>query len=160
MRKELILVSFIFLAALLRLVPHPPNFAPVTALALFSGVYFSNRVLGLVVPIIAMLISDYFLGYYSISIWVYVSFIFVTFYGMYSKKIKFKNILLSSFIFFIVSNFGVWLLGYPKTVEGFLLCYFMAIPFFGYSILGDLFYSLILKYSFGYVKNKWLITTS
>jgi len=77
MRKELILVSFIFMAALLRLVPHLPNFAPVTALALFSGVYFNNRVLGLMVPIIAMLISDYFLGYYSISIWVYISFIFV-----------------------------------------------------------------------------------
>jgi hypothetical protein len=157
MKKEFILVVFIFFAALLRLVPHPPNFAPVTALALFSGVYFTNRVLGLVVPIIAMLISDYFLGFYSISMWVYISFIFVTLYGMYSKQIKFKNILFSSVIFFIVSNFGVWLIGYPKSLEGLVLCYSMALPFFGYSLLGDFFYSLILKHSFGYVKNKWFI---
>tara|TARA_E500000318_G_scaffold87635_1_gene84620 strand:- start:2426 stop:2908 length:483 start_codon:yes stop_codon:yes gene_type:complete len=160
MRKELILVSFVFLAALLRLIPHPPNFAPVTALALFSGVYFNNKVLGVLSPIIAMLISDYFLGFYNISIWVYISFISVTLYGMFSQQYKFKNIILSSIIFFIISNFGVWLIGYPKSLEGLLTCYFLALPFFSYSILGDIFYSLILKHSFGYVNNKWLIKIS
>ena len=158
MKKELILVLFIFVAALFRLIPHPPNFAPVTALALFSGVYFNNKTLSIGVPLIAMILSDLYLGFYSISLWVYISFIAVSIFGIFYKKIKFKSIFISSLIFFIVSNFGVWVLGYPKTFDGFLLCYSLAIPFFGYSLIGDLFYSLVLKHSFNFAKEKWLTT--
>ena len=158
MKKELILVLFIFVAALFRLLPHPPNFTPVTALALFSGVYFNNKTLSIGVPLIAMVLSDLYLGFYSISLWVYISFIAVSIFGIFYKKIKFKSIFISSLIFFIVSNFGVWVLGYPKTFDGFLLCYSLAIPFFGYSLIGDLFYSLVLKHSFNFTKEKWLTT--
>lgn len=158
MKKELILVLFIFVAALFRLLPHPPNFAPVTALALFSGVYFNNKTLSIGVPLIAMILSDLYLGFYSISLWVYISFIAVSIFGIFYKKIKFKSIFISSLIFFIISNFGVWVLGYPKTFDGFLLCYSLAIPFFGYSLIGDLFYSLVLKHSFNFTKEKWLTT--
>ena len=158
MKKELILVLFIFVAALFRLLPHPPNFAPVTALALFSGVYINNKTLSIGVPLIAMILSDLYLGFYSISLWVYISFIAVSIFGIFYKKIKFKSIFISSLIFFIISNFGVWVLGYPKTFDGFLLCYSLAIPFFGYSLIGDLFYSLVLKHSFNFTKEKWLTT--
>lgn len=155
--KTKILILFVFFTALIRVVPHPPNFAPVTALALFSGVTFNSRLLGMLVPLAAMAISDLFLGFYSISIWVYFSFILINLLGSYVKTVNLKNILLSSVIFFIVTNFGVWVLGYPKTIEGLLLCYTLAIPFFAYSIIGDLFFSYVLKYSFDFVEKKWII---
>ena len=61
---------------------------------------------------------------------------------------------MSSLLFFIVTNFGVWLTGYPKTIEGFVLCYTLAIPFFINAIAGDLFFSYILKYSYSFTKYK------
>lgn len=145
---------FVLLAVFVRLAPHPPNFTPITALALFGATTFSNRVLGTLLPLIALAISDLYLGFYSISIWVYSSFLAISLLGHYWKTIKTKNILLSSLLFFIVTNFGVWLTGYPKTIEGFVLCYTLAIPFFINAIAGDLFFSYILKYSYSFTKYK------
>jgi hypothetical protein len=158
MKTNLILILFVGAAILFRFIPHPPNFAPITALALFSGVYFSNKILSILLPLLAMLISDMYLGFYPISIWVYISFVLVTIFGILYRRVKISSIFISSLIFFIVSNLGVWVLGYPKTLDGFILCYTLAIPFFGYSLLGDLFFSLVLKHSFNFVKVKWLTT--
>ena len=105
--QKIVLVIIIF-GFLCRLIPHPPNFAPLTAIALFSVIVLVSQI----------------------------------------KSIKFGNILLASFLFFLISNFGVWILGYPKNLEGLLLCYTMAIPFFGYSIAGDLFFGYLFKFSF------------
>ena len=145
---------FVLLAVFVRLAPHPPNFTPITALALFGATTFTNRVLGTLLPLIALAISDLYLGFYSISIWVYSSFLAISLLGHYWKTIKTKNILMSSLLFFIVTNFGVWLTGYPKTIEGFVLCYTLAIPFFINAIAGDLFFSYILKYSYSFTKYK------
>lgn len=145
---------FVLLAVFVRLAPHPPNFTPITALALFGATTFSNRVLGTLLPLIALAVSDLYLGFYSISIWVYSSFLAISLLGHYWKTIKTKNILMSSLLFFIVTNFGVWLTGYPKTIEGFVLCYTLAIPFFINAIAGDLFFSYILKYSYSFTKYK------
>lgn len=153
-RKEVLTLMFVLLAVFVRLAPHPPNFTPITALALFGATTFSNRVLGTLLPLIALAISDLYLGFYSISIWVYSSFLAISLLGHYWKTIKTKNILMSSLLFFIVTNFGVWLTGYPKTIEGFVLCYTLAIPFFINAIAGDLFFSYILKYSYSFTKYK------
>ena len=72
----------------------------------------------------------------------------ITFYGRLTKKISIVTVVISSIIFFVVTNFGVWLIGYPLTIEGFLACYLMAIPFFINTLLGDLFYSAIMIFSF------------
>ena len=155
--RELIIILFIVFAAIIRLIPHPPNFAPITAMALFGGVHFKNRKLAYAIPLIAMIISDLFLGFYSISIFVYASFITITFIGTVIKNINVTNIFLSSLLFFIITNLGVWLLGYPLTMEGFLTCFTLALPFFGYTIAGDLFFCLLFKYSFKTVEKKYLI---
>jgi len=68
----------------------------------------------------------------------------ITMFAWIVKELKWTSVLISSLIFFIVSNFGVWVLSYPHTIEGLITCYTMAIPFFGYSILGDMAWSLIL----------------
>ena len=154
-KREYIIIGFVLMAVLIRLLPHPPNFTPIAAVALFGSTTFTNKWFGLLLPIIAMAISDLYLGFYSISIWVYSSFFLISLLGLYWKKIKVKNVLISSLIFFIITNFGVWLMGgYPKTIEGILLCYTMAVPFFINSILGDLFFSYLLKFSFTYCEKK------
>ena len=79
--------------------------------------------------------------------------------GTKFKSISVGNIFLSSTVFFLISNFGVWLLGYPHTLEGLITCYTLAIPFFGNTLIGDLMFTGGLFYSFNYIKNNYLITT-
>jgi hypothetical protein len=159
-KRQLLIIGFILMAIIVRVLPHPPNVTPILAIALFGGTTFKNKWLGVLLPLIAMGISDMYLGFYSISYWVYGSFFLVSMLGTYWKKIGVKNVLISSLIFFIITNFGVWLGGYPKTIEGFLLCYTMAIPFFINSILGNLFFSYLLKYSFRYSEKKLMLGSS
>lgn len=138
------------LAVFSRLIPHPPNFAPITAIALFSSFYVTNKFLVYALPIGVMILSDLFIGFSSITFFVYFAFLIVSFIGTQSKKPSFLAILISSISFFIITNFGVWILGgYPKTWTGLVTCYTMAIPFFKNSLMGDFFYSgvMILSYS-------------
>ena len=101
-------------------------------------------------------LSDVYLGFYGISYWAYGSFLLISILGTIWKKIRVKNVFIASLIFFIITNFGVWLMGYPKTIEGFVLCYTLAIPFFINSLLGDFFFSYLLKWSFRYSEKKIL----
>lgn len=147
-------VLLILFAAFSRLLPHPMNFTPVVAIALFSGVYF-NKKYALLIPIAAMLISDSIIGFYSGIQYVYGSFVLVGLIGYWSKN-RIQNSsagkkvvtlgavsLISSVLFFIITNFGVWMSGiyYDKTFAGLIQCYTMAIPFFRNSVAGDLVYT-------------------
>ena len=157
-KKILFITLFIIIAALMRLIPHPPNFVPITAIAIFAGVKFNNIKLAYAIPLSIMLISDLFIGFYSISLFVYIAFILITSYSYLIKNYSIKNILLSSVMFFIITNFGVWLMGgYPKSIEGLILCYTMAIPFFTNSIIADLLFSAILYYGFEKIEKRYLI---
>ena len=161
-KNILFITLFIIVAALMRLIPHPPNFVPITAIAIFAGVKFNNIIFAYAVPILIMLISDFFIGFSSISLFVYLAFILITSYSYFIKKSSIKNILLSSIIFFIITNFGVWVLpgGYPNNIEGLILCYTAAIPFFTNSIIADLFFSAILYYGFEQIEKRYLILKS
>ncbi len=136
----------IFSAALIRLLPHPPNFTPIAAMALFGGAYL-NKKFAFSVPLGAMFISDIFLGFHSTMPYVYGSFILAGLIGLWLKKHKSaKNVLcstlLSSILFFLITNFGVWAQGwYPRNLSGLWESYVMGIPFFKNTVAGDLFYS-------------------
>lgn len=137
----------IVFAVILRLLPHPPNFAPIAAMALFGGAYLDKKY-ALIVPLLAMLISDLFLGLHQTMVFVYGSFLLTGLIGLWLKKHKsLKNILLatisSSILFFLITNFGVWLVWdfYPKDFYGLIQSYILATPFFRNTILGDLFYT-------------------
>jgi len=144
----LVALFLISIGASLRLLPHPPNFAPIGALALFGGVYLSKKVaFGL--PIAAMVISDVFIGYYEpkLMVAVYGSFILCVLLGFWLKGHKkwhtvLGSSLLAAVIFFFVTNFAVWAFTpwYAKTSSGLIQCYFMALPFFKNTLLGNLFY--------------------
>lgn len=155
-KKQLIIIAFMLIAVLFRLVPHLPNFTPVTAIALFGGLYFSNKTLAYVAPLFIMLLSDLFLGFHSISIVVYAAFLFVSFIGTQSKNPSVFAILLSSISFFVITNFGVWLISYPKSWVGLVECYTLAIPFFRNSLLGDFFYSGVMILGFNFVHKRYL----
>jgi len=155
--REKLLIAFVLIAILSRLIPHLPNFTAVTATALFAGRHFKNKILAFAAPLTVMILSDLILGFYTISWFVYASFAAVVFLGQWSKKMNVLIVLFSSLTFFVISNFGVWLLGYPLTLEGFIACYTAAIPFFRNAILGDLFYAAILYYSFKWVERRYLL---
>ena len=155
LKKLHFVIIIIVIAILSRLIPHPPNFTPITAIALFSIINFKNKYVGLSIPIVCLLISDLIIGISLINLFVYLSFIVISGVGYIFGKINLKSILLSSLIFFIVTNFGVWLIGYPNTLEGFIACYVAAIPFFVWTIVGDLFYSYSAFYYFIFWIMKW-----
>ena len=154
LKKEIFPISLIVILALARLIPHPPNFTPIIAVAIISGYFFKNFNLSLLILLAAMLISDLFIGFYENIIFVYASLILVTFiFHKISNKINFKNLFIYGFvgsvIFFVVSNFGVWALGspgvydiaYDKSLSGLIQCYILAIPFFGNTFLSTLIFS-------------------
>jgi len=157
-KKQLVILIFIVIAAIIRLFPHIPNVTPITAMALFSGVYFTNKKFAYFVPLLAMVLSDIFLGFSGITLFVYAAFILVSYIGLSSKKVSIKTILISSISFFIITNFGVWLIGYPKTFNGLIECYTLAIPFFRNSLLGDFFYAGVMYYAFDFVSKRYLKT--
>lgn len=139
--------SLIVLAALSRLLPHLPNVAPIAAMALFGGVYLDKKHT-FVVPLAALLISDYFIGFYSGMVWVYACFVAIGFIGLWLRNHRtigatIGGAIAGSVLFFIVTNFGVWMgstVTYPHTVAGLAECYIAAIPFFRNTLLGDLTY--------------------
>ncbi len=146
--KNVFVVSLIFFAILSRFLPHPPNFTPIAAIALLSSKGFTNRWVVFLIPIVSLFISDLFIGLHATIPFVYISFILIALLGMYVKKINIVSVLLSSTIFFLVSNFGVWLLYYPISTEGLVQCYTLALPFFLNTVLGDLVYGALLIYPF------------
>ena len=154
LKKEFFPISLILILALARLIPHPPNFTPIIAVAIMSGYFFKNINLSFLILIVAMLVSDLFIGFYENVIFVYASLLFITFvFYKISNKINFKNLFIYSFagslIFFIVSNFGVWALGspgvhdiaYEKNLNGLVECYILAIPFFGNTFLSTVIFA-------------------
>lgn len=146
----------IVVAALFRLVPHPPNFTPIAAIALFAGAYLPRRALGFVVPFGALLLSDLLLGgFYDGIAFVYLAFALTVLIGwtLSSRRSALPiaaAALTSSVLFFAVSNFGTWLGSgmYPHTLGGLQACYVAAIPFFGNTLAGDLVFSALLFGSF------------
>ena len=160
--KFWIITLMIFAAAFVRLIPHPPNFAPIAAMALFGGAYFSKKWAAFLVPIAAMFITDLILGIHSTMWAVYLSFAVIVIIGMVMiKQKKISNIFFasvaSSVVFFIITNFGAWVSSpfYEKTLTGFAACYTAAIPFFHQTLLSDLFFVGILFGLYHLVKSKF-----
>ena len=153
-RNEFFPIGLILILAFSRLIPHPPNFTPIIAVAIISSYFFKNLNFSLIILLIAMLISDLLIGFYENVFFVYGSLLLITFiFHKISKKINFKNLFVFSFagslIFFIISNFGVWILGspgldnlpYDKNLNGLIECYILAIPFFGNTFLSPLIFA-------------------
>lgn len=145
----LLAVGFIIVGVVLRLLPHPPNFSPIAAVALFGAVYLSRKT-AFLLPIAAMIVSDVFLGFYEPTVMaaVYISFLLCVIVGLWIKKHKsflgvVSGSVLAGVLFFLITNLAVWLFTawYAKTLAGLVECYTLALPFFRNTLLGDIFYT-------------------
>ena len=154
-----ILAVLIALGVAGRLLPHPPNFTPMAAIALFAGFIFMKKYMAVVAVVAVMLLTDYFAFGYLSPDWfasksmmvVYLALLFpIVFRGFLQKKLGVLRIagaaLASSTVFFVATNFAVWVFSpmYEKTWAGLVLCYTMAIPFFQNTIAGDIMWSGIV----------------
>ncbi len=143
-------IALIALAVASRFLPVPPNFSPIISLALFSGAYLTNKKLAYIVPIAAMLISDIFLGFHYDMFAVYGSFALIIYLGTAMHKVNVKSVafnsLSGSVLFFVITNFSVWVTSgmYPHNFSGLLTCYEMAIPFFRNTVASALIYSTVM----------------
>ena len=159
-KKEIFPISLIFILALSRLIPHPYNFTPVLAVGVFSGFYFKHIYLSFFVVIFSMFIGDLFLGFHSMMFFTYISLVVAVLLGLYIKRFNFTEIVLSglvsSFGFFIITNFGAWLTldMYEKNLTGLLQSYVLAIPFFHNTLISTLLYLVLLKLLFNFIVKK------
>jgi hypothetical protein len=175
-----IIALFIVFAALSRFLPHPPNFTPIGGMALFGAAYFSRRYLAFLVPLAALWISDLIMNnlvyvnaypeFYDGFAWfgnlyVYASILLIAGLGMLLlRKVRITNLigasLLASVLFFLITNFGSWILDpiYPKTGAGLTSAYAAGIPFFWNTLMADLFYTAVLFGGYALVQAKVLKT--
>lgn len=172
--RSLALGVGILLAALSRLVPHPPNFTPIAAMALFGAALLADRRLAVLAPLLGLLLSDLviealyrlglsdFWGFYADMGWTYAAFLLVALIGLFLRgRTSVLTVagatLAGSVVFFVVSNFGVWASTdlYPPTAAGLAECYVLAIPFFGNALLGNGVYATILFGGFALAARVW-----
>ncbi|MBM3248009.1 MAG: hypothetical protein FJZ10_01090 [Candidatus Omnitrophica bacterium] len=142
-------IALIVLGILTRFIPHAPNFNPVIAIALFGGYYLSRKY-AVLVPLLLMVLSDIFLGLHNTMLFTWGSVVLISILGITQKKNKsVLNIagssLVSAVLFFVVTNFGVWISGwYPYTSKGLADCFIMGIPFFRATLLSTVVYSAVM----------------
>lgn len=151
--RNLLIFAVILLFAFLRIWITIPNVQPITALALFGGAMFNRKSLAFLLPLIVLALSDAFIGYYGIILmaFVYGSMLLVSMLSRWMNRgqANFKSLfatgIASSLLFFIVSNFGVWVEGlmYPQTFNGLIDCYVMALPFFRFELIGTLAFTTV-----------------
>ncbi len=166
--KQITIGALIIFAVISRLMPHPFNFTAIGALALFSGSVIANKKLAFILPAVAMLIADAFLGFHSSMIPVYLCFVIAVWIGI--KMIPNVNVLsvtsasvISSLIFFLVTNLPFWYADislYPLTWQGTMESYTLALPFFANQLAGDLFYSATLFGAYFLLRQRYFATAN
>ena len=151
-----------------------PNFTPIGAMALFGGAYLKNKNHAFLIPLASLWLSDLVLNnfiysYYSDFTWFYpgfllqyISFILIILIGyLFLKKLNIKSVftttIISSLLFFIVTNFGVWISGtmYSLDLQGLIACYVMVLPFYKGTLLGFVCYSTFLFGVLEFSKSKF-----
>ncbi len=152
----------VIVAVFSRLIPHPWNLTAVGAVALFAGAHLKPRSLAFIVPLLAFFITDLILGVHNTMIFTYGAVALCSLLGiLFLQKPSPVKILgtslTASVIFFLISNFGVWLVGglYPMTTEGLVNCFIMAVPFFQGQVIGDLLHSAVLFGAYAVIAKKF-----
>jgi hypothetical protein len=146
--RNLVIIAMIILAAVIRIVPHPWNLAPVGAMALFSGAVIRNRLLAFVVPLLGLLAGDLFIAFHILMPVVYASFLVSIMIGWLLRERRSVPrigvaVFLGAMQFFLITNFGVWMIlkTYPRTFSGLVACYVAGLPYLWNTLAGDAFFS-------------------
>lgn len=163
-------VGLVVLAAVMRLVVHPWNFAPIGAMALFGGAALRRPVFAFGVPLAAMVFSDLLLGLMgrtqTMPGWVYAAFVLIGLIGFALRRRQSPVRIAAasvagSVLFYVVTNFGVWAggwVGYPMTFQGLMASYTAAIPFFWNTLAGDLGWNAVLFGTFVLISRRLPVT--
>lgn len=149
--KTVLVIAMILLAAALRIAPHPWNFTPIGAMALFSGAMLRNRWMKFALPLVALFAGDIVVGFHKLMPVVYASVLVSIVIGIWLEECRSVTrigaaTLASAAQFFLVTNFAVWIAfdTYPKTVAGLAACYAAGLPLFGNTLAGDAVYVTLL----------------
>jgi hypothetical protein len=165
--RVLFVTGAVMVAAISRLFPHIPNFTPIAAMALFGAVNMNDKRLAVAVPMVAMLVSDVLLevltgwGFHNTLIYVYVAFALTSLIGLYVRNRNsvmniFGASVLSSVLFFMITNFGYWAAnGFVGGASGLGAAYTGGLPFFAPTLLGDLFFNAILFGAFFFAQRRF-----
>ena len=143
------LLFFVGLLILSRLIPHPPNFTPLLAGAVFLPFLLKDKTLIVALPLVCLFISDLIIGFHNVMLWTYGAFFIIGKTVINFSKLNLKSLLGLSLagptFFYLITNFGVWLSSstYAKDVYGLLECYVLALPFYGNSLFSTLLFSLL-----------------
>lgn len=140
--------ALIVLGLVFRLIPHMPNYAPIAAIALFAGAYLNKKTVPWV-PLAIMVASDVVIGLHDVVLYTWGAFILIGFLGMFLRSRRTPltvagMTVFSSLVFFVITNFGVWLAWYPHTAAGLADCYVKALPFLRNDLAGNLVFALIM----------------
>lgn len=148
---KLVIVAVILGLTFFRLIPHPPNFTPILAVSIFAGIKFKSNLFSYLIPIIAMFLSDAFIGFHSGMYVIYPTLILTVLIARNFNSIN-SAALFSSILFFIVTNFQVWIMSssYSKTLSGIIECYTLALPFFSMTLLSTFLFSYCLFHGFSF----------
>jgi len=146
-----LIYGLIVLVALARVVPHPWNVAPIGALGLFSGAYIPAR-WAWALPLIALLLGDVLLGlsHPVVMLFVYLGFAGSAVCGrVFLRRRRSASrfggaIGSAALLFYLLSNFGMWIVYYPHSWAGLIACYVNALPFLLKSLMGDVLYCALL----------------
>ena len=157
MRKNLFIFIGIFLSlSASRLIPHPPNFTSLIALSFYIPVFLGLRFIPAL--LISFAITDLIIGYHSGTHWTWGSVLVIGIISQYFIKNlswRLSGALLGAIIFFVITNFGVWSTGvYGYNLNGFLNCYVLAIPFFAYSIISTILFSILIEIGYKFYESK------
>ena len=160
--KGIIFITLILVLS--RIIPHPPNFTPILAGIIFLPFIKKDLTFSVIVPLAAMLISDSIIGMHSLMLWTYAPIIFLsglTYYFHQDKIIRIGSLAVASpMIFFLVSNFGVWVMGssYAKDMSGLMECYFNAVPFYARSAISCLWFTALFYFlRLAFLKRNFLL---
>lgn len=147
MRYIKISLGIFLVLASSRLIPHPPNFTSLIALSFYVPVILGLRFIPAL--LIAFVLTDLIIGYHFGTHWTWGSVLIIGLIARYFSKNKIFRLmgaLFSALLFFLITNFGVWTSGmYGFTINGLIECYFLAIPFFAYSLISTLIFSIIFE---------------
>jgi len=161
LRAILAAVMVIF-AAGVRIAPHPWNFTPVGAMALFSGAIFRDRRISFLFPLLALFVGDLFAGLYRLMPVIYASFLVNVLIGRWlaghrSVARVSSAVFLGALQFFLVTNFAMWRAydTFPHTPAGLGACYLAGLPLFGNTLAGDALYAALFFGLFALAERQW-----
>ena len=161
--RAALITGIVIVAAALRILPHPSNFTPIGALALFGGANFSSKRAAVAVPLLSLMAGDVFTGFHKLMIWVYASFFLSVVIGFWLRRGKSVPrvgvaTLAGAIQFFLITNFAVWVTStgsYALNSRGLAACYVAGLPLFWNTLAGDALYVALLFGSMALVEKRF-----